>query len=106
MSLAAGFLLGPYEVLSLVGAGGMREGLSCRTVWQNALAFAIHLTPTFIVLALLGVGWRWPKVAGILVIVAGFWYATMPGPRQHLSWIPAIAGPAWLCGLLFLLSDG
>jgi hypothetical protein len=71
---------------------------------EQAAALAIHLIPTFTILGVLAVGWRRPRIAGVLLIAAGFWYAALPGPRQHLSWILAIAGPAWICGALFLLS--
>jgi hypothetical protein len=62
------------------------------------------LTPTFILLAMLAIGWRWPKAAGVLLLVAGCAYAFMSPARQHLSWIAVIAAPAWITGALFLLT--
>ena len=75
-----------------------------RGFWGNALAFGIHLFPTYLVIGVLVLGWRRPKAAGTLLIVVGCAYAVMPHIRQHLSWIAAISGPAWVTGVLFLVS--
>jgi hypothetical protein len=77
-----------------------------RTLGANLGAFARHLTPTFVLLAMLAIGWRWPKVAGALLILAGCAYAVMPQARQHVSWIAVIAAPMWITGVLFLMSPG
>ena len=76
-----------------------------RSLGTNLLAFASHLIPTYVVLALLIIGWRWPKVAGALFIAGGCWYALRAGVRPHLSWIVVVSGPAWITGILFLLSQ-
>jgi hypothetical protein len=70
----------------------------------NLTAFAVHLTPTFVLLAMLAIGWRWPKAAGVLLILSGCAYALMTPARQHPSWIVVIAAPAWITGALFLMS--
>lgn len=72
---------------------------------ENLIHFAIHLIPTYVILGLLIVGWRWPKVAGALFIVGGFWYSLRSGVRPHLSWIVVVSGPAWVTGALFLMSS-
>jgi hypothetical protein len=77
-----------------------------RALGANLAAFARHLAPTFVLLTLLVVGWRLPKVAGALLILAGCAYAVMPQARQHLSWIAVIAAPMWITGVLFLMSPG
>lgn len=75
-----------------------------RSLGANLVAFARHLTPTFVILLTLALAWRWPAVGGTVLILAGAYYAMQTGPRGHLSWIVVVAGPAWLTGLLFLLS--
>src|SRR5262249_32633387 len=75
-----------------------------RGLWTNLAAFAIHSRVTFLVLALLAIGWRWPVAGGVLLISTGVLYAVLPGVREHLSWIAVISGPAWLTGALFMLS--
>ena len=42
-----------------------------RTFWQNLAAFAIHLIPSFALLIVLLVAWRWEKVGGIILTIIG-----------------------------------
>ena len=44
---------------------------SHRTVWQNAVAFLIHLLPSFVLLAALVIAWKWEKTGGIIFIIIG-----------------------------------
>jgi hypothetical protein len=75
-----------------------------RALGANLFAFARHLTPTFILLGTLAIGWRWPKVAGALLILVGCAYAFTSPARQHLSWIAVVAAPAWITGALFFMT--
>lgn len=79
------------------------EGHSVR---DTAIAFAMHLIPTAIVLAAVAVAWRWEVAGGLLFIAAGIAYAVMVGPVRHATWVIAIAGPLWVTGALFLASHG
>ena len=75
------------------------------TAWQTLIAFAVHLVPTLIVVLVLVVAWRWEAVGGLLFLGAGVGYAIAVIAGHHpLSWIPAISGPLFLIGMLFLLS--
>ena len=75
------------------------------TAWQTLIAFAVHLVPAVIVVLVLVVAWRWEAVGGLLFLGAGVGYAIAVIARNHpLSWIPAISGPLFLIGILFLLS--
>jgi hypothetical protein len=70
---------------------------------QTALALAMHLLPTAIVLAVLAVAWRRPVVGGAALVLLGFAYSAVVIQRHHpLSWVIAIAGPAFLVGALFI----
>lgn len=42
-----------------------------RTLWQNAAAFLIHLIPSFILLVVLIIAWKWEKAGGVVLIIIG-----------------------------------
>jgi hypothetical protein len=84
------------------------------SVWQQLLAFLIHLIPSFILIALLVVAWRWEKTGGIILLIVGivsgiFLFRTSCAHHQSLwnsiSTVMALAFPFALSGLLFILSD-
>ncbi len=68
------------------------------------LAFGAHLTPAAAVLAATLVGWRWPVAGGVLFMLLGGAYVLLAGPDRPASWYVAIAGPAFVVGLLFVAS--
>lgn len=41
------------------------------TIWQQLRAFAMHLIPSFVLLALLLIAWKWELAGGIALAVAG-----------------------------------
>jgi hypothetical protein len=41
------------------------------TFWQQILALLIHLIPSFILLALLIIAWKWEKLGGIIFAIIG-----------------------------------
>jgi prolipoprotein diacylglyceryltransferase len=41
------------------------------TIWQQILALLIHLIPSFILIAILIVAWKWEKIGGIILTVTG-----------------------------------
>jgi hypothetical protein len=45
------------------------------TFWQNIAALMMHLIPSFILLAVLIIAWKWEKVGGITLTIFGlaFW---------------------------------
>jgi hypothetical protein len=71
--------------------------------WESVLGFLIHLVPTYIVIIILLVAWKWEWIGGILFIIAGaFYIVLMPDP----DWIAIllISGPPFLIGILFIIS--
>jgi len=66
------------------------------------LALLIHLVPTWIVLAILVVSWRWEWVGAVLYTAAGAFYAHFALLRHHPDWILPIAVPVWVVAALFL----
>ena len=76
------------------------------------LALFMHLIPSFVLIAILVVAWKWEWVGGIAFILAGLLYIwsvvmkiiTNGFELYYLSWILTIAGPAFLTGALWFLS--
>ena len=73
-----------------------------RGFWPTLVALAIHLIPTWMVLAILAVAWRWEWVGGVLFNSLGAFYVLTTWGRVHWSAYVAIGGPLFLMGALFL----
>jgi hypothetical protein len=72
--------------------------------WQTVLALLMHLIPTWIVLIVLAISWRWEWVGGTLFIALGALYLIKFWGRFHWSAYLCIAGPLLLVGALFFLN--
>jgi hypothetical protein len=73
-------------------------------IWETILAFLMHLIPTFIMIVLLVITWRWEWIGGILFILLGILYIVMNWGRFPLMTYSLIAGPLVIIGILFLLN--
>jgi hypothetical protein len=67
----------------------------------------MHLAPVFVVLAILLLAWRWEWVGALFYACAGLLYVALVTSRSRpaaiqLTWILAIAGPAFVIALLFM----
>jgi hypothetical protein len=77
---------------------------TCAGVGQCALALAIHLIPTLVILVALAVSWRRNWLGAIVFCFLGvLWLAYTRGELPLGAYLP-IAGPPLLIGLLFLLA--
>ncbi len=72
--------------------------------WKTMLALLIHLIPTWLMLIVLAIAWRWERVGGILLIGLGAFYLFAFHGRFHWSAYLCISGPLFLGGILFFLS--
>ena len=63
--------------------------------------FAVHLIPSFVMLAVVAAAWRHPWVGAIAFIGLAIAYAMSV---SRLDWILLIGGPLFAVGVLFLLS--
>jgi hypothetical protein len=81
--------------------------------WGTVVGLLMHNIPTFILLALLIISWKFELVGAILFIFFGIVYAifiTIRAVTSGSSWLVAlptvgiIGGPALLIGILFLIS--
>ena len=84
-----------------------------RTFWQNTAAFLIHLIPSFVLLTVLIVAWKWEKVGGIILTILGLaWcifvfilnYKRTHSVATSLMIILFIGIPFVAAGILFIIS--
>jgi prolipoprotein diacylglyceryltransferase len=84
-----------------------------RTVFQNAVAFLIHLIPSFVLLVILIIAWKWEKTGGIILIIAGLVWCifvfTLNLRRTHsfrasLMIMGMLCLPFVISGILFIIS--
>jgi len=66
--------------------------------------FLIHLIPTFILIALLVVSWKWEWIGGIAFFALGIFYIVWAWGRFQLSVYFMIAGPLFVISILFFLN--
>jgi hypothetical protein len=69
---------------------------------KQLLAFAIHLIPTGIILAVLAVGWKWEWLGSAGFVALGLLYMLSTHLRFPVIAYVIISGSAFLIGLLFL----
>ena len=87
---------------------------SDRTIWQNLAAFLMHLIPSFVLLGVLIVAWKWEMVGGIILTITGiilFIVLLNFNYRQrHFSLAQSLINVSLLCmpfiiaGILFIVS--
>lgn len=73
--------------------------------WRMLLALAMHLVPTFVLVAILLLAWRWPWIGGVGFTAMGMlyiWFLAHRFGRFHWDWLALIGGPVFLVGGLFL----
>jgi hypothetical protein len=83
------------------------------TIWQQIGGFLIHLIPTYILVALLVIAWKWELIGGILFILLGVGFSpvvyNINYHRNHsimmsLGIVLIVTFPFILVGGLFMLS--
>ena len=71
--------------------------------WKTILALFMHLVPTWIVLAVLAISWRWEWAGALLFTCLGTWYLVSTWGRMHWPAYLLISGPLFLVGAMFLI---
>jgi len=83
------------------------------TFWQQIGAFLIHLVPSFILLALLLIAWKWEYIGGIIFTIIGLGFSPFIFKHNydmnHSIWmstgiIAMITLPFVGVGILFIMS--
>jgi hypothetical protein len=85
--------------LSLFSLDVFGEG---RGFWETILGLLMHNIPTFAVLAVLAVSWRWEGVGAVFFTALGVVYLVWAWGRFHMSAYIFISGPLFLMAGLFL----
>lgn len=67
--------------------------------WETLLALFMHLIPTFILVAVIAIAWRWERVGAALFLALALIYLSMTDGRMLTIPIPLI-----IVSLLFLVS--
>jgi len=96
--------------VSLFAADAFAPELS---IWQQLGAFIMHLIPSFILLALLIVAWKWELIGGIIFMIIGLGlspfvfmhnYKMNHSIGMSLVIILSITIPFVIVGILFIVS--
>jgi len=70
--------------------------------WHTVFALLVHLIPTFLLVAVLIIAWRFEVIGGGLLLVLAAWYVMETWGRFPRSTVILIAGPLAVAGALFL----
>ncbi len=96
--------------ISMFAADAFAPGL---TIWQQLGAFLMHLIPSFILLAILIIAWKWELIGGIIFAVTGLAlsplvfmlnYENNHSIGMSLGIIALITFPFIVVGVLFIIS--
>ena len=87
--------------ISIFALDVFAEGLP---FWRTVLALAMHLIPTFLLIALLALAWKWEWIGAVGFAVLAVLYVVMSWGRFPISVYFVIAGPAFLLAVLFLVN--
>ncbi len=83
------------------------------TIWQQIGGFLIHLIPSYILIALLIIAWKWELIGGLIFLLIGLGFSPFIFIRNyhmnHSIWmslfiILMINIPFAIVGILFILS--
>jgi hypothetical protein len=85
--------------LSLFALDAFSEG---QPFSESLSAFAIHLLPALVLLAIVAMSWRWEWIGGITFIGLAAAYAAIA--RGRVDWILVISAPLLVIGSCFFWS--
>ena len=97
--------------ISVFAADAFAPGL---TIWQQIGAFLIHLIPSYILIAVLIVAWKWEKIGGIVFLLIGLGMSPIIFTHNYnmnhsigmsIGIIMAITFPFVIVGVLFIVSS-
>lgn len=74
------------------------------TGWPLMVALLIHLVPSFILLAIILIAWKYELVGAIVFLLAAIGYVLMVGLNRPWSWYTGISGPALIVSILFFIA--
>jgi len=71
--------------------------------WETLPALFIHLVPTFLVILVLILAWKWEWIGGIIFSVLGIIYIISGWGKIDWTAFALISGPLFLIGILFFI---
>ncbi|MBT4824700.1 hypothetical protein HN695_07965 [Candidatus Woesearchaeota archaeon] len=72
--------------------------------WKMLIGFFIHMLPTFALVILLTIAWKWEKIGGILIILLGIIFTIFFNTYKEVISFLLISMPVFIVGGLFLWS--
>ena len=72
--------------------------------WQTVVALLMHLVPSFLILVVLAISWRWEWVGAVVFAALGVLYVVMAWGRFPMSVYFIISGPLFVIAGLFLVN--
>jgi hypothetical protein len=85
-----------------------------QTFWQNAGALLISLLPSFVLIAILVIAWKWKVAGGIILILTGIglgvFIFNLNYNQRHFTLVQSLRNVLLFClpfviaGILFILS--
>jgi len=73
---------------------------------EKIVAFLIHLLPTFILVAILIIAWKWEQLGGLIFIALGVYYLfLMVGHEIPIASYLILPGLFFIIGILFLFCN-
>lgn len=72
--------------------------------WQTVVALLMHLVPSFLILVVLAISWRWEWVGAVVFAALGVLYGVMAWGRFPMSVYFIISGPLFVIAGLFLVN--
>lgn len=72
------------------------------TLTETLIALVMHLIPTFLMLAVAAIAWRWPLVGGVAFLLLGVLSIVAFDTYEWLAKFLFVSAPVFVIGLLFL----
>jgi hypothetical protein len=90
-------------VSAFIGLFALDAFGGARSFFEALPDFLIHLIPAVVLLALVGMSWRWEWIGGLTFIGLGVAYALTTAAGRP-DWVIVISGPLLVVGALYLWS--
>jgi len=74
------------------------------TGWELVLALFMHLLPSFVLLGIVIISWKYDLVGAVVFLVFAVLYIKEAGLDRPWTWYAFISGPAFLTAILFFVS--
>ncbi len=73
------------------------------TFSEQLFDFMMHMIPTFVLIIILAIAWKWELIGGIIYVLLGVFISPLIYTNSYLT-IALITFPFFFAGLLFILS--